>query len=55
MAWLLYYKYFKLNLQLIATDLSRQKALKTNLIIYYIFEQSKETILEFYKGTAKVV
>ena len=28
-------------------------AVKTNAIIYYILEQSKETILEFYKGTAK--
>ena len=66
---LLDYTYFKDNYRLIAADLSKQKALdadlnavqqiiftgavKTNEIIYYILEQSKETILEFYKGTAK--
>ena len=66
---LLDYTYFKDNYRLIAADLSKQKALdadlnavqqiiftaavKTNAIIYYILEQSKETILEFYKGTAK--
>ena len=27
----------------------------TRVIIYYILEQSKETILEFAKGTAKVL
>ena len=25
------------------------------VIIYYILEQSKETMLEFYKGTAKIL
>ena len=32
------------------------KATDANIgvIIYYIFEQSKETILEFFKGTTKV-
>ena len=66
---LLDYTYFKDNYRLIAADLSKQKALdadlnavqqiiftgavKTNAIIYYILERSKETILEFYKGTAK--
>ena len=29
--------------------------LKTAAINYYIFKQSKETVLEFYKGTAKVL
>ena len=49
-------------------DLNKQKALdadpraiqqfvftsevETNSIIYYILEQSKETVLEFYKGAA---
>ena len=27
----------------------------TKVIIYYILEQSKETILEFFKGTKKVL
>ena len=55
---------------MIATDLSKQKALDADsraiqqiiftgtasaaVIIYYILEQSKETILEFSKGTTKV-
>ena len=59
------------NYKLIAADLSKQKALdavsraiqhiiftgKTNnqIRVYYIFEQSKETILEFSKGTTKVL
>ena len=67
---LLDFAYFEKNYRLIAADLSKQKALdadsrtiqqiiftwKTdNLIrIYYILEQSKETILEFSKGTTKV-
>ena len=65
------YKYFKENYQLIVADLSKEKALdadpraiqqivftaevETNLITYYILEQSRETVLEFYKGTAKVL
>ena len=68
---LLDYKYFKENYQLIVADLSKEKALdadpraiqqivftaevETNLITYYILEQSRETVLEFYKGTAKVL
>ena len=28
--------------------------LETNSTIYWVLEKSKETILEFYKGTAKV-
>ena len=56
--------------RLIAVDLSKQKALdadlraiqliiftgkaSVNTVIYYTIEQSKETILEFSKGTTKV-
>ena len=68
---LLDYDYFKKNYQLIAVDLSKQREfdadpraiqqiefigmLKTRLNIFTILEKSKETILEFYKGTAKVM
>ena len=66
---------FEKSYRLIATDLSRQKALdadsrtiqqiifsgkikateeNTRVIICYILEKSKETILEFSKGTTKV-
>ena len=61
---------FLKNYKLIAAGLSKQKALDTDsraiqqniftgtasaaVIIYYILEQSKETILEFAKGTTKV-
>ena len=57
--------------KLIASDLSKQKPLdagpgaiqqivfigevKTKSVIYYIFEQSKETVLEFYKETTKIL
>ena len=60
----------KKNYRLIAADLSKQKALDADpkaiqqiiftgetdneIRIYYIPEQSKETILEFSKGTTKV-
>ena len=63
--------YFEKNYRLIAADLSKQKALdadpkaiqqiiftgKTDnqIRVYYILEQSKETILEFSKGTTKVL
>ena len=63
--------YFENNYRLIAADLSKQKALdadpkaiqqiiftgKTDyqIRVYYILEQSKETILEFSKGTTKVL
>ena len=66
-----YYDYFKKNYQLIAVDLSKQRELdadprviqqiefigmlKTRSNVYTILEKSKETILEFYKGTAKVI
>ena len=68
---LLDYDYFKKDYQLIAIDLSKQRELdadpraiqqiefigmlKTRLNVFTIFEKSKETILEFYKGTAKVM
>ena len=67
---LLDFAYFEKNYKLIAADLSKQKALDADsraiqqiiftgtasaaVIIYYILEQSKETILEFSKGTTKV-
>ena len=67
---LLDYNYFKKNYQLIAVDLSKQRELdadpqviqqikfigmlKTRSNVFIILEKSKETILEFYKGTAKV-
>ena len=62
---------FQKNYRLIAADLSKQKALdadsrtiqqitftgKTDnkIKVYYILEKSKETILEFAKGTTKVL
>ena len=68
---LLDFSYYKNNYRLIAADLSKQKALdadsraiqqiiftgKTDntIRVYYILEQSKETILEFAKGTTKVL
>ena len=67
---LLDYNYFKKHYKLVAVDLSKQKELNadpraiqqiefkymlgTNSTIYLVFEKSKETILEFYKGTVKV-
>ena len=63
--------YFLLNYRLIVVDLSKQKAsdadsraiqqisftatVKTTAIIYYTLEQSKETILQFSKGTTNVL
>ena len=68
---LLDYDCFKKNYQLIAVDLSKQRELdadpraiqqiefigmlKTRSNVFTILEKSKETILEFYKGTAKVM
>ena len=65
------YQYFKDHYQLIAVDLSKQKELdadsravqqiefygmlKTNSQVCTVLEKLKETMLEFYKGTAKVV
>ena len=67
---LLDYDYFKKHYKLVAVDLSKQKELdadpeaiqqiefkyilETNSTIYWVLEKSKETILEFYKGTVKV-
>ena len=63
--------FWKKNYRIIAADLSKQKALDADsraiqqiiftghtdaqIIVYYILEQSKETILEFSKGTTKVL
>ena len=67
---LLNYQYFKCHYNLITVDLSKQKKLdddsttiqkiefygmfKTNSQVCTVLEKSKETILEFYKGKAKV-
>ena len=64
-------QYFKDRYHLIAVDLSKEKdldadsraiqqieffgMLKTNLQVCTVLEKSKEAILEFYKGTAKVL
>ena len=68
---LLDFAYFEKNWRLIAADLSKQKALdadsraiqqiiftgKVTAVtkVFYILEKSKETILEFSKGTTKVL
>ena len=68
---LLDYQYFKDHYNLIAVDLSKQKELdadsraiqqiefygmlKTKLQVCIVLEKSKETMVEFYKGTAKVL
>ena len=68
---LLDFAYFEKNYKLIAADLSKQKVLDAGsraiqqiiftghtdaqIRVYYILEQSKETILEFSKGTTKVL
>ena len=41
--------------QIIFTGKIKSTVENTKVIIYYILEQSKETMLEFYKGTAKVL
>ena len=67
---LLDFDYFDKHHKLVAVDLSKQKELDadpraiqqielkymlgTNSTIYWVLEKSKETILEFYKGTVKV-
>ena len=69
--WLLDYQYFENHYQLIAIDLSKQKELyahpratqqiefygklETNSQVCTVLEKSKETVLEFYKGTTKVL
>ena len=68
---LLGFAYFENDYRLIAADLSKQKildahsrAIQQNIftgktsqaaIIYFIYEKSKETILEFSQGTTKVL
>ena len=68
---LLDYQYFRDHYQLIPVDLSKQKELdadpeaiqqidfygmlKTNSQVCTVLKKSKETVLEFYKGTAKVL
>ena len=68
---LLDFAYFEKNYKIIAADLSKQKALDADsraiqqiiftghtdaqIRVYYILEQSKETILEFSKGTTNVL
>ena len=68
---LLKYQYFKDHYQLIAVDFSKQKELdtdsrairqtdfygmlKTDSEVCTVLEKSKETKLEFHKGTAKVL
>ena len=62
---LLDYNYFRKHYKLVAVDLSKQDPraiqqmefkymLGTNSTISWVLEKSKETILEFYKGTVKV-
>ena len=67
---LLDYNYFDKHYKLVAVDLSKQKELdadpraiqqiefrfmlETNSTIYWVLKKSKETKLEFYKGTVKV-
>ena len=64
------FAYFEKNYKLIAADLSKQKALDANsraieqiiftwetdnqIRVFYVLEQSTETMLEFAKGTTKV-
>ena len=68
---LLDFPYFKKSYKIIAADLSKQKALDADsraiqhiiftgysyaqIRVYYILEQSKGTMLEFSKGTTKVL
>ena len=68
---LLHYNYFKKHYKLVAVDLSKQKELNadpraiqqiefkymlgTDSNIYWELEKSKETILEFCKGTVKYI
>ena len=68
--FLLDYNCFKKHYKLVPVDLSKKKELDadpraiqqiefkymlgTSSTIYWILEKSKETILEFYKGTVKV-
>ena len=67
---LLNFNYFKKHYKLVAVDLSKQKELDadpraiqqikfkymlgTNSTVYWVLKKSKDTILEFYKGTVKI-
>ena len=67
---LLDFNYFNEHYKLVAVDLSKQKELdaepraiqqiefkymlQTDSTIYWVLKKSKGTLLEFYKGTAKV-
>ena len=67
----MYYAYFKDNFRLTTADLSKQKVLDADsraiqriiftgqieeeALVFYVLEKSKETILEFSKGTTKVL
>ena len=64
------FNYFLKHYKLVAVDLCKQKELdadpraiqqiefkymlQTDSTIYWVLKKSKETILEFYKGTVKV-
>ena len=68
---LLYYAYFKRDYKIIAIDLSKQKELDADpraiqqiefkgsvavpSAVMTVLEESKETVLEFIKGTAKII
>ena len=69
--WLLHYPYINDTYKMIAKDLSKQQALDAepraiqqinftanladNTRIYFILEKAKETILDFSRGTVKVL
>ena len=64
------FNYFNKHYKLVAVDLPKQKELdadpraiqqiefkymlETNSTIYWVLEKSKESILDFYKGTVKI-
>ena len=57
---LLDYPYFKENYKMIAMDLSKQQALDADLdrvgyTMFFIIEETKETLLDFSQGTVKVL
>ena len=41
--------------QIVFTGKAKATEANTRVMIYYILEQSKETMLEFFKGTTKVL
>ena len=55
--YLLDYQYVKDHYQLTAVDMSKQKEwnLDSNSQVCKILKKTKDTVLEFYKGTAKVL